>query len=148
MSSRRNVTKREFVSRRRGKRDLTLLAKLMVLLGMLVCLVSLLIAYVICVDRVSEILNGSGYQNNWHPAKGGFVDVLMNLPQNLITCFVKFTEASFACVLFFPLVVLLVPIYNLFFYMDFTILLYGYVPFLAGFGIILSAIIACDSKTQ
>lgn len=148
MRSPRNVTKREFISKKRGKRDLSAVAKLMVLLGMLVCLVSLLVAYVICVDRVSEILNGSGYQNSWHPAKGGFISTLTNLPQNLIICFVKFTEASFACVLFFPLVVLLVPIYNLFFYMDFTILLYGYVPFLAGFGIILSAIIACDSKVK
>jgi hypothetical protein len=148
MNSRRNLIKREYVSRQRGKRDLSLVAKLIVGVGMLICLTSLLIAYTICVDRVSELLNSSGYQNNWHPANGGFIDTLINLPQNLMICFTKFIEAAFACVLFFPILILLVPIYNLYFYLDFTILLYGYVPFLVGFGVILSAIIACDSKIK
>lgn len=146
--SHQHKIKREYEIRKRGKRDLSLFSVFMVFCGMAVCALALLIAFTICVDRISELLNGIGYQNKWNPASGGALNIVLNLPHNLYICFAKFMEASFATILFFPLIILLVPIYNVAYFWDFSILIYGYLPFMVGFAIIISALIASDSKIK
>ncbi|MFN3701332.1 MAG: hypothetical protein ACK4VI_07415 [Alphaproteobacteria bacterium] len=134
--------------KRRKVKDLSLLSVLFVFAGFCISFIGFLMALVICTDRVSEFLNGRGAHNNWHPTIGEPLDVLMRLPENLIFAFTHFLEALFASILFFPLIVLFVPLYDMFFFWDFSILLYGYLPFIVGFIVILSAIAVSDKKPE
>lgn len=146
MKSRHNYFKRDKYSGKKRRADLSFLTKFMIFIGFAICLLGFLVALTGCVDRLSEFLNGMGYQNKWNPLRGSFLQIIENLPGNLYICVTKFLEATFASIIFFPLVILAVPLYDLFFYGDFAILLYGFLPIIVGLIIIFAAIITSDKK--
>ena len=115
-----------------------------VIIGALIALIGLLFAFVICVDRVSEFLNGRGYQNKWNPVNGNPVEEFKNLHILLYISVSKFMEASFATLLFFPLVILIVPLTDMFYWGDYSILLYGYLPIITGVGLAFTAIVVSE----
>ena len=108
------------------------------------CICGMLIALVICIDRADELFNNVQYQGNWHntgnsmyqnrwsPFIGGFVDHVKQIPAGLFNGFYYFPAAALVAVIFYPLLVIVVPIYDGFSSMNFSMLLYGWLPFAAG----------------
>lgn len=106
-----------------------------------------MIAFIICIDRTDELFNNVRYQQNWHnagnsmyqnrwtPFVGGFVDHIRLIPIGIFNGFYYFPAAALVTLIFFPLLIFVVPIYDGFAMMDFDLLMYGWLPF--GIGIML-----------
>lgn len=122
------------------------LSNIAVFCGFILCATGFLLALIICVDRVSEFMNGMNYRNNWSPVAGAPLEVIKAIPLNLYICITKFLESLLASLIFFPLLVLIVPLYDLFYSGDASILLYGYLPFAVGAGLVFAAIAAGEQK--
>lgn len=119
----------------------------MFVIGLVIFIIGIVLGYILCVDRISEILNGLGYQNNWFPERFGFLAMIKNISDLLYICITKFLEASFVCVLFFPLVILLTPISDAVFFNNYSILLYCYFPAILGGSLMLLAIVLGERRT-
>ncbi len=146
--TRQNMDLMKGKRRKNNRHQRSILSNIVILIGACICVMAITLCLIICVDRLSEFLNGSGYRNNWSPVSGHPLDVLKAIPMNLYICFSKFLEATFASILFFPLVILMVPLYDLFYFGDYSILLYGYLPFISGLAIIFTAIVAGEPKVS
>ncbi len=131
---------------RKPKRPRTAIADILLIAGIIITALGVIVGYIICVDRAAEFLNGFGYQNKWFPEKFGFAWMVKNIPQLLYVCVTKYLEASFASALFFPLVILLVPLTDAMFFNTYVILLYCYVPVALGSALIIWAIVFGERK--
>ena len=108
-----------------------------------------LIAVVSCIDRADEWFNALRYQtdwrvnmnfyhNEWAPFKGGFIDRVMQIPHGLYIGFTKFTMSAMVGLLLFPVLIFVIPAYDLFLARDFGFLLYAWAPV-----IVSGAVFAC-----
>lgn len=145
------MVSRKYNPRKRNKkqkRPRALWANIVLSIGVGIGLIGFLLSFIICVDRVAEFLYNRGFQNDWDPIQGGISDVIENIPLLLYICFMKYLEASFATLLFFPLIVLIVPIYSIWHYADFSLLIYGYIPLFIGIAIALFSIVAGEARVK
>ncbi len=124
---------------RKGKTraPVTPFTALIMLAGVFLCITGFLVAYLICVDRVAEFSNGYFYQNNWAPFRGGYLDYLMQLPRTLYLSLLHYSHACMISLIFFPLLIFMVPLYDMFFLHDYSAVFYGVTPFMIGAGLVL-----------
>jgi hypothetical protein len=129
--------------------------------SLLLCLTGMLMAFVICIDRTDELFNNvryqdhwskagnSMYKNRWEPFQGNFIECVKQIPAGFYIGFSKFPAAALVAIVFYPLLVLVFPVYDIFANMDFTMLLLGWLPFLGGVLLfILSGLLAQMSKSN
>ncbi|MCC7305453.1 MAG: hypothetical protein IT558_04245 [Alphaproteobacteria bacterium] len=121
------------------------------LAGTFLCIVSLLIAYIICIDRADELFNyvrhGSDwrtqrdlmYQNEWNPfQKDSYMAAIQAIPRHIYIAFGYFPTSALIGLIFFPLMIVVVPFYEA--YMgQYLLLLYGWLPFAAGVLVLVAA---------
>ncbi len=110
---------------------------LALLLGALIAAGGFLISYVICVDWMAEFMDGNRMYNEWVPVKANFLETLTALPHSLFVAFSKFPIASAMTLIFFPLLIVLLPLYQVSFFGDWSLFYMGWLPFFAGGGLFL-----------
>jgi hypothetical protein len=104
--------------------------------GTFLCVTGMVISFVLCADHISEFFNGWNYSNGWEPFTGNYFDYIRQIPKEVYVAFGWFPEACFITLIFYPLAVLGIGIYEVA-YGEFTIVLYGWLPFLTGaFGMV------------
>ncbi len=100
--------------------------------SLFLCVTGFLVAYLICDDRVAEFSNGYLHQNNWTPFRGGYLDYLVQLPGTLYIALLHYSHACMMSLIFFPLLIFIVPLYDMFFLHDYSMALKGILPFAIG----------------
>ncbi len=146
-------------TRKSGSENIHPIFYLFFLASLMLCVIGMLIAFVICIDRTDELFNNVRYQDNWHnagnslyrnrwePFHGNFIDCVKQIPAGFYVGFGKFPASALVAMVFYPLLVLVFPVYDVFANMDFTMLLIGWLPFLGGILLfILSGLLAQMSK--
>ncbi|MGB4057650.1 MAG: hypothetical protein WBK77_06165 [Alphaproteobacteria bacterium] len=106
---------------------------LTMLVALFLCLSGILIAFVLGADHIAEFLNKRNYQNEWEPFRGafGFFDYVARIPDEIVNGIRYFPDACFAMLVFYPLTVIILALFEVF-EGDFTMLLMGWLPFFAG----------------
>ncbi len=102
------------------------------IVSLFIIIFAILAAFVLIVDQVDEWMAGWFYRNNWAPFKGELWTYPLQLPKALYNCFVHFPSSLFVSFLFFPLLIFAVPIFDVFYYRDFTFLIVVWAPFMFG----------------
>ncbi len=102
------------------------------LTGLAGMLYGLLGTYVLCVFYLEEYINGVRIVNWYHPDTSSLLAFWKDLPSLLVMTFVRYDLSAFATILFFPLVATLVPVWAGFSSGNWTILVFGWGPLLAG----------------
>ena len=104
-----------------------------------------LIAYFIVVDRVSEFSSDYINQNGWIPFHGDYFDYLMQLPKTFYSALCHYPYVCIISFVFSPLLFLFVPLYDIFFLYDYSMILNGILPFFLGACGLLWAVFMQDS---
>lgn len=119
--------------------------------GVFLCVVSILIALIISVDRADELFNSVRYQGNWHqkgsifenkwePFKGrNYLSCILSIPKNLYVGLFNFPSSFMIGLIFFPLMIFLAPVYEGFFLGEAQMLLLAWLPFLIGMALLSAA---------
>ena len=147
--------------RKPGSENIHPVFYLFFIVSLVLCLLGMLMAFVICIDRTDELFNAVRYQdhwskagntmykNRWEPFQGNFIDCVKQIPAGFYIGFSKFPAAALVAIVFYPLLVLVFPVYDLFAHMEFTMLLLGWLPFVGGVLLfILSGLLAQMSKGE
>lgn len=88
--------------------------------------------YVLCVFYLEEHINGVRIINWYQPDTSSLTAFWKDLPSLFLLTFTRYQLSSFATLLFFPLVVILIPVWAGFSDGNWTILVFGWGVFLAG----------------
>lgn len=113
----------------------------MIALGVLSCLAGIGGMFLLSGVILEEFMNGVRIINDWSPDARGASGFFFGLPSNLALLVNYYPLAAFATLIFFPLVVVLMPIYAGFFLDDWTVALFGWVPFLNGLVLVVCGLI-------
>ncbi len=114
------------------------------------CVISVLIALIISIDRADELFNSVRYQDNWHQKSSiyenrwepfenrNYIQCVLSIPKNLYIALLKFPTSFLIGLIFLPLLVVVVPVYEGFYLGEATMLLLAWLPLVLGI-----ALLAC-----
>lgn len=111
------------------KRSPLLTALLFFCMGL--SLVSGLMLFVHCTDRIDEFMNGVLFQNKWVPLQGDYLQYLMMLPFALKDAVLQYPAAGLAALVFFPVLAVMIPLYDLAAQGMYDIILMAWLPLVA-----------------
>jgi hypothetical protein len=124
-------------------------------------ILSILNAAIISTDRADELFNAlrykndwrvssSFYKNTWEPFRNcGYDFCVLRVPGNLWVALNQFPTSFLIGLVFLPLMIFVAPMYEVFFLSEYTMLLFGWLPFALGvISFVASGIIAETNRVN
>ncbi|MCB9978267.1 MAG: hypothetical protein H6862_01495 [Rhodospirillales bacterium] len=102
------------------------------LVGLIGMLYGLIGTYVLCVFFLEEYINGVRLVNWYHPDTSSLLSFWHHLPSLFLMTFSRYDLSAFVTILFFPMISFLVPLWAGFSSGNWTLVAFGWGPFLGG----------------